>query len=263
MTKILDLRQITVAFGGLLALQDVDLSVDAGELISVIGPNGAGKSTLFNVATGVIAPTSGTLTVCGQHITRFRPDVVHALGVGRTFQVARPIISLTVRENVLLGAGGKRLKRLTSAFRARSRDSALADRVDDLLSLAGLQHVAERSAGELSPGDQRRLEIARAMADEPSVVLLDEPAAGIGADGIRPLGNLIRAIQARGVAVLLVEHNVGLALSLCDRALVLESGRVLAEGTPEAIRQDERVIAAYLGTRRPSREPGLSTGEQP
>jgi branched-chain amino acid transport system ATP-binding protein len=254
MSALLGLEDVTVRFGGLLALEGVNLNVEPGELISVIGPNGAGKSTLFNVISGVTAPTAGTVRIKGKRITRFRPDLIHALGVGRTFQVARPIAALSVRENVLLGAGGHRLRRLSTALRSRRRDVELQERVDGLLIMAGLEHVAAESAESLSPGDLRRLEIARALADEPDLILLDEPAAGIGADGMRPLAELIKAINQRGVAVLLVEHHVGMALALCDRAMVLESGKVLAEGDPDSIRTNERVIAAYLGTRKATQQ---------
>ena len=251
MTALLELVGITKRFGGLSALDGVDLTVSPGEFVSVIGPNGAGKSTLFNVITGVTAPTAGTLTVKGHRIHKFRPDRLHALGLGRTFQVARPVGSLTVRDNVLLGAGGTRLGGLVSAFRSRSGDKALQRRVDELIEFADLGAVASASAGEVAPGDLRRMEIARALADEPDLLLMDEPAAGIGAGGLQPLGQLIKAVHERGTAVLLVEHYVGLALSLCDRALVLDQGKVLALGTSDVIRKDERVIAAYLGTRKP------------
>ncbi|HEX6054338.1 MAG TPA: ABC transporter ATP-binding protein [Intrasporangium sp.] len=253
-TPVLELRDIGINFGGLKALEDIDLTLQPGEFLSVIGPNGAGKSTLFNIISGIYTPTTGTVTVNGERITRFRPDAMHARGIGRTFQVARPIGSLSVRDNILLGTGGHRMRRLVTALRARGKDRELRARVDDLLELTGLTGLADRSASELTPGDQRRLEIARALGDEPSVVLLDEPAAGIGADGMGQLAELIRAIHARGIAVVLVEHYVGLALALCDRAMVLESGRILAEGSADEIRRDESVIAAYLGTRRHTRE---------
>jgi branched-chain amino acid transport system ATP-binding protein len=262
-SPLLELEGVTVRFGGLVALEGVDLTVNPGELISVIGPNGAGKSTLFNVISGVTAPTAGIVRIKGKRITRFRPDLIHTLGVGRTFQVARPIAALSVRENVLLGAGGRRVRRLSSALRSRRRDTELQERVDALIGLAGLEHVAAQSAETLSPGDLRRLEIARALADEPDLVLLDEPAAGIGADGLRPLAELIKAINQRGVAVLLVEHHVGMALALCHRAVVLESGKTLAEGDPDSVRSDERVIAAYLGTRKATKSPQPAKEPQP
>lgn len=263
MSALLELDKVGITFGGLKALQDIDLTLQEGEFLSVIGPNGAGKSTLFNIVSGIYTPTSGTVSIRGERVERFRPDAMHAKGIGRTFQVARPIVSLSVRDNILLGAGGHRMRRLWSALQPRTGDAALRERVDDLLELTGLTSKAEESAGDLTPGDQRRLEIARALADDPAVVLLDEPAAGIGADGMRPLADLISAIHGRGIAVVLVEHYVGLALSLCDRAMVLESGKVLAEGSPEQVRTDERVIAAYLGTRRNPRRPDRPEGGQP
>lgn len=254
---LVQLDGVGITFGGLHALADIDLQLQDGEFLSVIGPNGAGKSTLFNIISGIYTPTSGEVRIRGERIGRFRPDVMHGLGIGRTFQVARPVGALSVRDNVLLGAGGQRLRRLWAALQPRRKDPVLRERVDDLLALTGLDALAEHSASSLTPGDQRRLEIARALADDPSVVLLDEPAAGIGADGMRPLAELIRSIHDRGITVVLVEHYVGLALSLCDRAMVLESGRILAQGSAAEIRSDERVITAYLGTRRkaPDRPP--------
>ena len=255
MTALLELSGISKQFGGLTALDGVDLTVAPGEFVSVIGPNGAGKSTLFNVITGVTQPSSGSLRIKGEQVRQFRPDRIHARGLGRTFQVARPVGSLTVRENIVLGAGGVRLRGLLSAFRSRSGDKELQRRVDELIEFADLRQVAHTSAAEVTPGDLRRMEIARALADDPDLLLMDEPAAGIGAGGLQPLGRLIRDVHERGTAVLLVEHYVGLALSLCDRAMVLDQGRVLALGTPDAIRTDERVVAAYLGTRRSETAP--------
>jgi branched-chain amino acid transport system ATP-binding protein len=245
---LLELKGVAKRFGGLRALSDVNMTVMPGEFVSVIGPNGAGKSTLFNVITGVLAPSEGSVFINGESVRKFRPDVISAKGFARTFQVVRAVGSLSIRENVILGAAGPRLRGLFSPFRSRSAEAALLNRVDELLEFTELSAIAGQMAREASPGHLRRMEIARALAGDPRMLLMDEPAAGIGADGLQSLKNLIGAIHKRGVSVLLVEHHLGLALSLCDRAIVLESGAVLAEGTPDRIRADRRVIDAYLGS---------------
>lgn len=244
---LLELKAVTKRFDGLVALSNVNMAVMPGEFVSVIGPNGAGKSTLFNVITGVLAPSEGTVAVNGDTVRKFRPDLLHARGLARTFQVVRAVGSLSIRDNVMLGAAGPRLRGMAAPFRSRSGESELQKRVDELLRFTELADVAGQSAREASPGHLRRMEIARALAGNPEMILMDEPAAGIGADGLQPLKELIGAIHKRGISVLLVEHYVGLALSLCDRAIVLESGKILAEGSPDDIRADQRVIDAYLG----------------
>ncbi len=246
----LELKGVSKNFGGLRAVSNVSMRVGPGEFVSVIGPNGAGKTTLFNLITGVLAPSGGTVAVKGKVIRKFRPDLINARGLARTFQVVRAIGSLSIRENVMLGAAGGRLRGIFSPFRSRDGDAELRERVAELLEFADLSNVAEQPASDASPGHLRRMEIARALAGKPDMILMDEPAAGIGTDGMQPLKELIAAIHKRGIAVLLVEHHIGLALSLCDRAIVLESGAVLAEGPPASIRCDQRVIDAYLGTRR-------------
>lgn len=247
---LLELSDVTKDFEGLRAVSEVGMRVEAGEFVSVIGPNGAGKTTLFDLISGIQAPSDGRVAIKGQAVHRFRLDLIHARGLARTFQVVRAIGSLSIRENVTMGAAGPRLRGVLSPFGSRRGDADLRDRVDDLLDLTELTEAADQPAIEASPGHLRRMEIARALAGQPEMILMDEPAAGIGTDGIAPLKKLIGAIHARGIAVLLVEHHIGLALSLCDRAIVLEGGAVLAEGPPGAIRKDPRVIEAYLGPDR-------------
>ncbi len=248
---LLEVDGLTVRFGGVTALDGINLVVAAGEFVSIIGPNGAGKTTLFNVIAGAQTPTRGEVRFDGRSIRGLGATRMSHLGVSRTFQVARPFRSLSVRENVRLAAAGPR--RLTSARtlepRLRARDAAC--RVDELLALTELERAAGRRAAELNIGELRRLELARALAAEPRLLLLDEPAAGIGADGMRPLAQLITGTRERGLTVLLVEHHVGFALSLCDRAVVLDAGRVIANGTPDAVRYDPAVVNAYLGRSAP------------
>lgn len=249
---LLEVENVAVRFGGLYALKGVDLTADEGELVSVIGPNGAGKTTLFNVIAGRFRPTSGDVRIGGRSVRRLGTREVSLLGVGRTFQVARPFKSLSVAENIQVALAAHRRNGRAGALGLRRHDLDARQRLSDLLELSGLTEQARRSADSLNIGGLRRLEIARALAGEPKLLLLDEPAAGIGADGFRPLADLIRTIKARGVTILLVEHYVGFALSLCEKAVVLDEGAKIAEGLPDAIRANPRVIAAYLGTTEPA-----------
>lgn len=244
---LLELKQVSVRYGGVKALDSLDLSAAEGEAIAIIGPNGAGKTTLFNVVAGVQRASSGTVTLDGRQIRGTSPAAMSRLGVARTFQVARPFASLTISDNVAIAVGGRRHARGLTAFGLRSRDRPATALVRTLIARVGLEDVIDKPTAALTMGELRRLEIARALAGEPRVLMLDEPAAGIGADGMHDLGKLITSVREQGITVLLVEHYVGFALSLCDRAVVLDMGTKIAEGTPAQIRGDERVINAYLG----------------
>ncbi len=247
----LEISGLTVRFGGLVALDSIELAVEQGEFVSVIGPNGAGKTTLFNVIAGAVAPSSGSLRFEGREVQGSRPARMSNLGVRRSFQVARPFASMTVRENILISAAGKSILESLRCLAPRGRNKRLNDFVDAIIAEVGLGKSSMRQAGDLTMGELRRLEIARALAGKPSLLLLDEPAAGIGADGIGELAELIRSVHRKGLTVMLVEHYVGLALSLSDRIFVLDEGKMIAQGRPEAVRNDARVIAAYLGKERP------------
>ncbi len=245
--SLLQVEGVGVRYGGVVALDSIDLSVQPGEGVAVIGPNGAGKTTLFNVIAGVQRPVSGTVSFGGRQIRGASPAVVNHLGIARTFQVARPFRSLSVYDNVAIAVGGHRYSRGMRSLRRRAGDADADDLVRDLLSRTDLADAADRAAGQLTMGELRRLEIARALAGDPRLLLLDEPAAGVGADGMRRLGELITQVRAAGISVLLVEHYVGFALSLCDRAVVLDMGRMIAHGPPDQVRSDPAVITAYLG----------------
>ncbi|HUW41758.1 MAG TPA: ABC transporter ATP-binding protein [Rectinemataceae bacterium] len=255
---LLEVERLTVRFGGLVALDAIDLAVEEGQFVSVIGPNGAGKTTLFNAIAGAIRPSEGLVRFRGREVQGSPSARMSHLGVRRSFQVARPFASMTVRENIRVAAADKAVLQSLRCLGLRSRDRGIAERVDELLETFGLVGLAERKAGELNMGELRRLEIARALSSRPSLLLLDEPAAGIGADGIGPLAQLIRGVHRSGLTVMLVEHYVGFALSLSDRVVVLDEGRKIAEGRPEEVRHDERVIAAYLG-----KEGSRSAGTNP
>ena len=237
-TALLACRGITMAFGGLVANADVDLEIAAGEILGLIGPNGAGKSTLFNLIAGAFPPTAGSILFDGRDITRLPAPDRCRLGIARTYQVPRSFESMSVIDNVTVGA----LVRTASATRARDKAFAVLDRL-------GLAGRADASAIDLTPPEKRRLEVARALATEPRLLLLDEVLTGLTPSEARAGSDLIRDIRASGVTVVMVEHVMEVVMPLIDRAVVLHLGRRLAEGRPADVVRDEAVIAAYLGDR--------------
>ena len=243
MSALLEVRDLTQRFGGLVANADVSIDVRAGEILGLIGPNGAGKSTLFNAIAGVRKPTEGRIGFAGRDVTDLGAPQRCALGIARTFQVVKSFETMSVVENVMVGA----FARAASAREAREKARAV-------LEFTGLGARENAMAQELTPPEKRRLEVARALATEPKLLLLDEAMTGLTPAEARQGVELVRAIRERGVTIVMVEHVMEIVMPLVDRAIVLDLGRVIAEGAPADIVRDERVITAYLGERHRARD---------
>ncbi len=236
MSALLDVRGLSKRFGGLQAVRDLSFEVDEREIVALIGPNGAGKTTVFGMISGFIAADAGEVRLRGATLAGRRPHEICALGLARTFQVVRPFPRLTVLRNVMIGALGRHPDRAVAETRARA-----------VLDEVGLGARAEHPAGGLTLAERKRLELARALATEPSVLLLDEVMAGLTATETARIVELVRAINARGVAVLLIEHVMRAVMALSQRIVVISYGEQIAAGPPDAIAADRRVIEAYLG----------------
>jgi branched-chain amino acid transport system ATP-binding protein len=237
-SALLETEALTVRFGGILANSDISIGVNEGEILGLIGPNGAGKSTLFNLVAGTYRPTSGRIRFDGRDITRLPPAARCKLGIARTFQVVKSFETMSVLENVVVGA----LARFASTKAAREE----AYRV---LEVTGLSRRAEANARDLTPPEKRRLEVARALATQPKLLLLDEVLTGLTPAEAQKGVELVRKIRDLGVTVVMVEHVMEVVMPLVDRAIVLDLGRVLVEGAPQAVVRDPKVIQAYLGDR--------------
>ncbi len=257
MTALLQTRTLTRRYAGLLAVDSVDMAVQAGRVHALIGPNGAGKTTLFNLISGLEPPSEGAVLLRGRDITPLRADRRTALGLARTFQNIRIFGAMTVLENVLTGLQPRRTVGLiqtilrTPAFRREER--ALVARAREALEMVGLSARAEAQAATLPYGEQRLLEIARAMAPEPALLLLDEPAAGMNPAETAALAGLVRRIRDLGTTVLLVEHDMGFVMDIADDVTVLNFGRLIFQGPPAAARQAPEVMTAYLGQKMAAR----------
>ncbi len=240
---ILDVEGVVKKFGGLVAVDNVSFSVKEGEIFGIIGPNGAGKTTLFNVITGFYKPDSGKIRFLGEDITGMRPNKLAKLGLTRTWQIVKPFLGMSVLDNVLVSIYATK-----GVISGLSEEEAV-EKAEMILEFAGLLHRKDALAEALPHGERKRLEIARALATEPKLLMLDEPAGGLTPTEMDEVMEVVRKVRESGVTVVIIEHNMRVIMNVCERIMVLNFGRKIAEGSPEEISRNEEVIKAYLGER--------------
>lgn len=250
--KLLDIKNLSIVFGGLTAVSDVSFYINEGEIFGLIGPNGAGKTTLFNMVTGVYVPTSGDVVFDGKSIAGKKTFVINNAGISRTFQNIRLFKEMTAIDNITLAMNRQTnyniFQSLLSTPKYRKEEKRVRGLAMQLLEFMGIEEYAEYKAMNLPYGQQRKLEIARALASNPKLLLLDEPAAGMNPTETAELAEIVRRIREKlGVTILLIEHDMSFVMTLCERIVVLDYGKLIANGKPQKIRDDPRVIAAYLG----------------
>ena len=252
---LLDVQKLCMTFGGLKALWNLSFSVTEGEILGMIGPNGSGKTTVFNLITGIYRPKQGSIYFRDQLISGLPPYRITPLGISRTFQNIRIFQNMTVLQNVLVGMHVRLTIPLLAAFSGREsrrvRRAGVLEQAQELLAFGGLVEKGREMAASLSYGEQRRLELVRAMASRPKILLLDEPTAGMNPQEAKGIMHLIESIRKRGITLFMVEHNMKVLMGVSDRVIVLDAGEQIAEGAPQAIQRNPEVIRAYLGTEQP------------
>ena len=248
---LLETKGLTRHFGGLAAVQDVDMSVDEGQIVGLIGPNGAGKTTIINLISGFIPPTKGRIIFDGKDVTGHKPHIMARTGIGRTFQITPFFGEFTTFENIVasffLSSDASLWGSIFSTRRYRNAEEDILNQAEENLQLVGLGSVRNELAKNLPHGHQRVLDLATALAVKPKLLLLDEPIGGMGQEEIDLALNAIKKVRAQGTTILMVEHNVPVVMSLCDRIIVINYGRKIAEGSPQEVRKNEEVISAYFG----------------